>query len=103
MYAYMYTCSIPPDDFKSTEVNTIKNVIFITQSTETEYSLFLIYANKFILGKELMNERVRVEDGALRKQLSPPNYRWACRIQVAPNPESNGVIKIKLRPQTSSW
>ena len=50
-----------------------------------------------------MNERVRVEDGGLRKQLSPPNYRWACRIQIAQNPEMKGTIKIKLRPQTTSW
>ena len=81
----------------------VLTLVNLKSSGGIEYSLFLIYVNKFILGKELMNERVRVEDGALRKQLSPPNYRWACRIQVAPNPESNGVIKIKLRPQTSSW
>lgn len=50
-----------------------------------------------------MNERVRVEAGALSQQLAPPNYRWACRIIVAPNAEQNGIIKIKLRPQTASW
>jgi hypothetical protein len=54
-------------------------------------------------GKELMNDRVRVEEGALKQQLAPPNYRWACRIIVAPNSEQNGIIKIKLRPQTTSW
>lgn len=64
----------------------------------------LIHLILFITtGKELMNDRVRVEEGALKQQLAPPNYRWACRIIVAPNSEQNGIIKIKLRPQTTSW
>jgi ferredoxin len=28
-------------------------------------------------GAELMNERVRVEDGGLKQQLAPPTYRWS--------------------------
>jgi hypothetical protein len=59
--------------------------------------------NNSVSGKDLINERVRVEAGALSQQLAPPNYRWACRIIVAPNADQNGIIKIKLRPQTASW
>ena len=55
-------------------------------------------------GADLLNERVRVEDGAMRKQLAPPNWRWACRAQVTPSqPTVSGTLKIKLRPQTATW
>eukprot|EP01038_Epipyxis_sp_PR26KG_P009769 gene9769-13140_t len=55
-------------------------------------------------GKELLNEKVRVEDMALKKQFAPPNYRWSCRAQIAPEtPKKGGSIKIKLRPQTTLW
>lgn len=54
-------------------------------------------------GSNLLNARVRVEDGALRKQLAPPNYRWACKVRVAIDPTTSGTLKIKLRPQTASW
>lgn len=58
-----------------------------------------------ISGKEFLNERVRVEDAALRKQGSPPNYRWSCRTLVKSNEDvpDNAVVKIKLRPQSQSW
>jgi 2Fe-2S iron-sulfur cluster binding domain len=54
-------------------------------------------------GKELLNERMRVEDKALRKQLSPPNYRWSCRTRVGVDPAVGGEVIIKLRPQTATW
>lgn len=56
-----------------------------------------------LAGKELLNDRVRVEDKALTKQDYPPNYRWACRVGIAPSPRNGGVVKIKLRPQTSAY
>ena len=55
-------------------------------------------------GANLLNERVRVEDGAMRQQLAPPNWRWACRAQVTPGkPTVSGTLKIKLRPQSAAW
>lgn len=54
-------------------------------------------------GQELTNGRVAVEDGALKKQVCPPNYRWSCRMQVGSRPETNGKLKVKLRPQTAAW
>ena len=56
-----------------------------------------------IVGKELINERVRVEDKGLKKQLLPPNYRWSCRTKIAADPSVGGELKIKLRPQTAAW
>jgi ferredoxin len=56
-----------------------------------------------LAGSNLLNPRVRVEDGALSKQLAPPNYRWACKVRVAPDPTMSGTLKIKLRPQSASW
>lgn len=56
-----------------------------------------------LAGKELLNERVRVEDKALRKQLAPPNYRWSCRTKVGPDPAVGGELKVKLRPQSTNW
>jgi len=54
-------------------------------------------------GKDLINDRVRVEDMPLRKLGAPPNYRWACRTLVGPANNDKGVLKIKLRPQTTAW
>ena len=34
---------------------------------------------------------------------APPNYRWACRVQIAPDATQGGVVKVKLRPQTAVW
>jgi hypothetical protein len=36
-------------------------------------------------------------------QAAPPNYRWACRVQIAPDATQGGVVKVKLRPQTAVW
>jgi 2Fe-2S iron-sulfur cluster binding domain len=58
---------------------------------------------QILSGSELLNPRVRVEDGALKAQLAPENYRWACRVQVAPDPTMSGTLKIKLRPQSAHW
>lgn len=54
-------------------------------------------------GQQLTNSRVAVEEGALKQQMCPPNYRWSCRTQVGARPATNGKLKIKLRPQTAAW
>eukprot|EP01036_Dinobryon_divergens_P035241 gene35241-45635_t len=51
----------------------------------------------------LRSWKVRVEGMALKKQAAPPNYRWACRVQIAPDATQGGVVKVKLRPQTAVW
>lgn len=56
-----------------------------------------------VSGSDLLNQRVRVEDAALRKQVAPPNWRWACRTIVGADGDRDGTVKIKLRPQTQSW
>ncbi|KAJ1427666.1 hypothetical protein B484DRAFT_397161 [Ochromonadaceae sp. CCMP2298] len=54
-------------------------------------------------GGDLLNDKVLVEDKALRAQVSPPNYRWSCRVKVGPRPEEGGEVTVKLRPQTVVW
>lgn len=54
-------------------------------------------------GQNLMNDKVRVEDKALKSLGAPPNYRWSCRTAIAPRNDDEGIIKIKLRPQTQKW
>lgn len=61
---------------------------FYTSETFTALSCIAFpqhfgFANSFLMssiclhckGKELLNDRVRVEEGALKQQLAPPNYR----------------------------
>lgn len=54
-------------------------------------------------GAELLGPRKKQEDMALKQQLQPPNYRWACRLKIGPSPDQGGIVKIKLRPQTVTW
>ena len=62
-----------------------------------------MYIYTLVTGSKYLNERVRVEDGALKQQLAPPNYRWSCRTQVGLDPFESGEVQIKLRPQTATW
>jgi ferredoxin len=52
-------------------------------------------------GDKFLNGRKRVEDQALSQQVCPPNYRWACRVNIADDPDMEGEVVIKLRPQTT--
>jgi hypothetical protein len=61
-------------------------------------------------GASVLNGRNRVENKALNNQNAPPNYRWACRVWVAEEPEDVGAagvaereVVVKLRPQTTMW
>lgn len=51
-------------------------------------------------GANLLNKRVRVEEGALAKQYAPPNWRWACRTLIGINSDDEGDVTIRLRPQS---
>lgn len=67
-------------------------------------SLSLIEVMVFIAaGRELLNDKVRVEEKGLQKQLCPPNYRWSCRVRVGLNPDKGGNVIVKLRPQSTAW
>jgi len=54
-------------------------------------------------GRDLLNPRKDVENKALLKQGAPNNYRWSCRVAIGPDSERGGKVKIKLRPQSTSW
>lgn len=56
-----------------------------------------------IEGQQLLNPRKDVEDKGLKKQGAPNNYRWSCRVAIGPDANKGGIVKIKLRPQSSSW
>ena len=53
-------------------------------------------------GKELINDKVMVEDKAMKQQGCPPNWRWACRTIIGGEAVGNkgGKIKVVLRPQS---
>lgn len=53
-------------------------------------------------GRELLNGKERVEEKVLMKQQRPGNYRWSCRVNIAPDVNVGGTVKIKLRPQSAS-
>lgn len=53
-------------------------------------------------GRELLNIKERVEEKVLLKQQKPANYRWSCRVQIAPGANVGGTVKIKLRPQATT-
>jgi hypothetical protein len=76
-------------------------------ATDAAWHLIAVFSGTCVVavlsGKELCNERARVEDKVLRKQLTPPNYRWSCRTKVSADPAVGGELKVKLRPQTSAW
>lgn len=54
-----------------------------------------------VSGSKYLNTRVRVEDAVLKKQDCPKSFRWACRTFIGKNPEDEGEVKIRLRPQSN--
>ena len=56
-------------------------------------------------GKNLCNQKVLIEDKAMKKQGCPQNWRWACRTTVGGEDIGNkgGNIKVILRPQSAMF